>query len=197
MNGVPYDLGRCEIEFTQDVEFEALGPVKSGRFSAPKGRRIRVEVVEDRGGQVIVQFPSASCATLDKAWFRRLKRGNHETHDPDFTMAEEVRHGKRICGREKQIIETALQGLFEYYPCLSDGTLVEEIEAAVTVPDTGNGQEDYESVRNQVEHLARQAEPRYDGSEVEPRGGFPSQEPPSAPGDHTSATSSAPRPLLP
>jgi hypothetical protein len=47
--------------------------------------------------------------------------------------------------RERKIIEAALSGLFEFYPCLSDSTLAGEIEASVRVPDTGNDQADYET----------------------------------------------------
>lgn len=61
--------------------------------------------------------------------------------------------------RAKQIVEAALSGLLEYYPCLGDSTLVGEIEAAVKVPNTGNDQLDYENVRDQVECIAKQHEP--------------------------------------
>jgi len=65
--------------------------------------------------------------------------------------------------RERRIIETALQGLFEYYVCLSDSTLVGEIEESVQVPNTGNDQADYENVRDQVERVCRQQEKNYTG----------------------------------
>lgn len=57
--------------------------------------------------------------------------------------------------RSQRIIEAALSGLLEYYACLGDATLCKEIEASVKVPDTGNDQLDYETVRDRVERICK------------------------------------------
>ncbi len=45
------------------------------------------------------------------------------------------------------IVEDAIKGLTEYYPELADVSLAARIAQKVQVPDTGNDQADYESVR--------------------------------------------------
>ena len=56
--------------------------------------------------------------------------------------------------RKEKIIENALSGLIEYYSCLNDTTLASELCSVLVVPDTGNDQNDYENVRNQLERMA-------------------------------------------
>lgn len=51
------------------------------------------------------------------------------------------------------ILTDAFDGLLEYYPELSQKHIRDGIIERVSVPDTGNNQKDYESVRNQVENL--------------------------------------------
>ena len=62
--------------------------------------------------------------------------------------------------RYDAVLQAAIEGLREHYPCLCDEALVSRIKAAVNVnvPDTGNHQLDYEQVRDQVERLANQIE---------------------------------------
>jgi hypothetical protein len=76
---VPYDLGWYEIEFTRTLTFEAAAPHRTGDYKAKKGQRIKVEIIEDKGKEVVVQFGSAQCATLNKNDFRRLKPVNAGT----------------------------------------------------------------------------------------------------------------------
>lgn len=63
----------------------------------------------------------------------------------------EIDKAARRVQRERLLIETAFQGLFEYYECLSDSTFAAEIASTLVVPDTGNDQQDYEKVRDQIE----------------------------------------------
>lgn len=70
---VPYALGPCEIEFTRSFTFSAEAPHKSGTYRAKAGQRIEVDIYKDKGTQVLVQFGSAQCATLNKSDFRRLR----------------------------------------------------------------------------------------------------------------------------
>jgi hypothetical protein len=57
--------------------------------------------------------------------------------------------------RDEALFEQAAEGLTESYPeVLGNRTLVEQIRAKVAVPNTGNDQDDYKSVRTQVERLA-------------------------------------------
>jgi len=60
--------------------------------------------------------------------------------------------------RNVKLFEQAISGLFEYYPCFGDNTLIQECESVINVPDTGNDQLDYENVRDQVEKFAREYE---------------------------------------
>jgi hypothetical protein len=55
--------------------------------------------------------------------------------------------------RENALFEQAVSGLTEYYEELEDEEFVASIRDKVVVPDTGNDQEDYENVRDQVEWL--------------------------------------------
>jgi hypothetical protein len=56
--------------------------------------------------------------------------------------------------RAERLFATAVEGLTEYYPVLGKADVVAEIKDKVEVPDTGNDQTDYETVRDRVEALA-------------------------------------------
>ena len=60
--------------------------------------------------------------------------------------------------RSKQIILDAIDGLVEYYACLSDTTLAKEFASSIKVPETGNDQADYQVVRDQLEQMCREHE---------------------------------------
>ncbi len=70
---VAYDRGWCQIEFTEEITFEAASPFKIGDYNAKKGSKVKVEIIEDKGENVVVQFSSGQCATLPKSCFRRLR----------------------------------------------------------------------------------------------------------------------------
>ena len=57
--------------------------------------------------------------------------------------------------RAEGLVNSAIFGLQEYYECLNDTTLAKEFASAITVPNTGNDQKDYETVRDAVERLAK------------------------------------------
>ena len=56
--------------------------------------------------------------------------------------------------RADKLFDAAVEGLTEYYPALKRPEIVAEIKGKVEVPDTGNDQTDYETVRDRVETLA-------------------------------------------
>ena len=53
------------------------------------------------------------------------------------------------------IVQTAIEGLTEFYPELADTAIADTIRKKVEVPETGNDQTDYEKVRDQVERLVQ------------------------------------------
>lgn len=62
---------------------------------------------------------------------------------------------KKMNDRNMGVFDDAVGGLQEYYPELRKAEVVNSIRAKVTVPDTGNTQRDYESVRDQVERFVQ------------------------------------------
>lgn len=60
--------------------------------------------------------------------------------------------------RRRQFILQALENLRGFYDCLHDPRLAERLCERLPVPDTGNDQSDYESVRLQLERRARKHE---------------------------------------
>lgn len=60
--------------------------------------------------------------------------------------------------REEKILESAIEGLREYYACLNYKKTHEAIAAAVKIPNTGNDQIDYENTKAQVEKIAQEHE---------------------------------------
>lgn len=55
--------------------------------------------------------------------------------------------------RAERIKDNAVEGLTEFYPELTDQQFALKIKGQLIVPDTGNDQEDYENVRDQVERI--------------------------------------------
>ena len=57
------------------------------------------------------------------------------------------------------IIQSAIDGLREFYPVLNNPLVVEDVRIQVVVRDTGNHQADYQRVRDQVERLVQDRTP--------------------------------------
>lgn len=53
--------------------------------------------------------------------------------------------------RDDKLLQSAIDGLREYYPELEDEDTAKAVKSHVSVPSTGNDQKDYENVRDQVE----------------------------------------------
>jgi hypothetical protein len=62
--------------------------------------------------------------------------------------------------RSQRLIREAIDGLTEFYPCLNDETLAQELASGLQAPDTGNTQNDYQSIRDQLEQRLRRYEQR-------------------------------------
>ncbi len=60
-------------------------------------------------------------------------------------------HGDAV--QNEELFREAVDGLTEFHPELKDKGLVASIRVKVRIPDTGNRQADYQSVRDQVERL--------------------------------------------
>jgi hypothetical protein len=67
-------------------------------------------------------------------------------------MAEEVASKSRA----EELFKQAVDGLREFYPALRNKSVRLLLRGAVTVPDTGNDQADYETVRDQIERLMQE-----------------------------------------
>jgi hypothetical protein len=62
--------------------------------------------------------------------------------------------------RADLIFLEAITGLTEF-SCLHDSTLVEEFSSIVKIPDTGNYQNDYENVKEQIKKLANNHQQKF------------------------------------
>jgi hypothetical protein len=69
---IPYELGWYWVEFVQDVAFKISG--KKLEIKVNSGKRVRLEIKEDRNDSVFVVWEDGGTSVLKKSWFRRVRQ---------------------------------------------------------------------------------------------------------------------------